>query len=80
VKVAKMSISMDTALADDVRTAARQEGRGLSSWISEAVAARLRSEALAGFLDDWEAERGPLTIREISRAEAELRVRREPRS
>jgi hypothetical protein len=35
----------------------------------------LRAEALARFLDDWEAEHGLLTTAEIARAERELGLR-----
>jgi hypothetical protein len=40
--------------------------------LAEAAAARLRSDALAEFLDAWEAEHGELTAEELSRASAEL--------
>jgi hypothetical protein len=72
MKVDKMSISMGASLGDEVRKSARRSRQGLSSWLSEAAAARLRSEALAGYLEDWEYEHGALTADEIARAEAEL--------
>ena len=72
MKVDKMSISLDAALGDQVRDAARKAGQGLSAWIAEAATARIRSEALAEFLDAWEAEYGAITAEELERAEAEL--------
>ena len=75
MKVDKMSISLEAELGDEVRASARRAGQGLSSWIASAIAARLRSEALAGFLDDWEAEHGELTPAEIAQAEVELGLR-----
>ncbi len=75
MKVDKMSISLDAALGDEVRASARRASQGLSAWLAEAAAARLRAEALAGFLDDWENEHGALTPGEIAQAEMELGFR-----
>jgi len=70
--VDKLSVSFDPNLGDAVRAAARRSGRGLSGWLAEAAAARLRAEALADFLDSWEAEHGALTAEELAQATAEL--------
>ncbi|MGH3202023.1 MAG: hypothetical protein ACRDP5_08225 [Streptosporangiaceae bacterium] len=70
-----MSISFDPELGDAVRAAAAAVGKPLSSWLAEAAASKLRAEALARFLDDWEAEHGALTVAEIARAEQELGLR-----
>lgn len=70
--VDKLSVSFDADLATSVRAAAKRSGRGLSGWLAEAAAARLRAEALAEFLEGWEAEHGPLTADEVARATAEL--------
>jgi hypothetical protein len=75
VKVDKMSISLYADLGDAVRDAARRTGKGLSSWLGEAAAAKLRTEALGEFLDEWERELGPLTAAELERAERELGLR-----
>jgi hypothetical protein len=72
MKVDKMSISFEAELGDAVRDAARRRGKGLSSWLAEAASAKLRSEALSEFLDEWEATDGPLTAEELARAAAEL--------
>jgi hypothetical protein len=52
VKVDKMSVSLDPDLGDDVRPAASQAGKPLSSWLPEAAKSKLRAEALAEFLVD----------------------------
>jgi hypothetical protein len=70
--VDKMSVSFDPELGDAVRSAAAQAGMPLSSWLAEAAASKLRAEALAEFLANWEAEHGALTPQEITRAEREL--------
>jgi hypothetical protein len=74
VKVDKMSISLDGELGDAVRSAASRAGKPLSSWLAEAAASKLRAEALADFLADWEAEHGTLTAQEIAQAERDLGV------
>jgi hypothetical protein len=75
VKVDKLSISFDPELGDAVRAAAAEAGKPLSAWLADAAASKLRAEALARFLDNWEAEHGVLTAAEIARAEAELGLR-----
>jgi hypothetical protein len=72
MKVDKMSVSFDPDLGDAVRSAAKRSGRGLSGWLADAAAARLRAEALAEFLNDWETEHGQLTAEELALATAEL--------
>lgn len=72
MKVDKLSVSFDPDLGDAVRSAAKRTGRGLSGWLADAAAAQLRAEALADFLDGWEAEHGPLTAEELAKATAEL--------
>ena len=74
MKVDKLSVSFDPELGEAVRAAARRSGRGLSGWLAEAAAARLRAEALAEFLDGWEAEHGALSAEELAQATAELRL------
>lgn len=74
MKVDKMSVSFDPQLGDAVRAAARRSGRGLSGWLADAAAARLRAEALAEFLDNFEREHGEITADELAAAAAELGV------
>ena len=76
MKVEKLSISLEAELGSEVRAAAQKAGMGVSSWVAEAAAAKLRAEALAEFLDRWEKKHGPLTAKELSRAEAELGLKR----
>jgi hypothetical protein len=72
MKVDKLSVSFDPDLGDAVRSAAKRSGRGLSGWLADAAAARLRAEALADFLDGWETEHGPLTSEEVAKAIVDL--------
>lgn len=68
----KLSVSFDPDLGDAVRAAAKRSGRGLSGWLADAAAAQLRVDALAEFLDAWEAEHGQLSSDELARAAEEL--------
>lgn len=70
-----MSVSFEPELGDAIRAAATQAGKSLSSWLAEAAASKLRAEALAEFLADWEAQHGALTPEEIAQAERELGMR-----
>jgi len=72
MKVDKLSVSFDPALGDAIRGAAKHSGSSLSAWLAEAAAAKLRAEALASYLDEWEATNGPLTADELARAAAQL--------
>ncbi len=74
MKVDKLSISFDPDLGDAVRWAARQRGSSLSAWLAEAAAAKLRTEALADYLEEWEAKHGTLTMEELASAAAELGI------
>ncbi len=70
-----MSISLADELGGAVREAAHKSKVGLSTWLAQAAAAKLRSEALSEFLDTWERVHGPLTSDELVRAEHELGLR-----
>jgi hypothetical protein len=74
VRVDKISISLNHQLAADVRAAAKRSGRGLSAWMAEAAADKLRGQSLDEFLNDWEAEHGAFTPEELAEAEAELHL------
>jgi len=67
-----MSISMDPHIGDEVRLAAERAGVRLSSWLADAAVARLRKQALADFLSDWQAKHGKITAAELAAARAEL--------
>jgi len=72
VKVDKMSISMNPQLGDDVRLAAERAGVSVSAWLADAAAARIRKQALAEFLSDWQTKHGKITATELAKARAEL--------
>ena len=69
-----MSISLDPGLNADIRQAAELEGTSLSAWIADAAAARLRSEALDTFFEDYQREHGTFTDDEIGAARERLGI------
>lgn len=81
VAVQKLSVSFEADLADAVREAAAAAGGGLSSWLAEAAAARLRAEAIDEFLADYQRTHGAFTEAELTAADIELGYRQvdEPR-
>lgn len=79
MKVDKMSISMSPELGDGVRLAAEREGLSVSAWLAEAAAARLRSQALATLLAEWQSKHGKITPRELAKARVELGYARRDR-
>jgi hypothetical protein len=70
--VDKLSVSFDRELGEAVRAAADESGRGLSGWLAGAAKAQLRAEALAAYLDAWQAEHGEFTNDELAEAAASL--------
>jgi hypothetical protein len=72
MKVAKLSVSFDRKLGNQVREAARRARAPLSAWLAQAAAAKLRADALGRFLEDWEEQHGNLSQEELARATQEL--------
>ena len=70
----RISIALDAALGQAVRTAAGRSGMSLSRWIGQAVADRLRNEQLGRALDQWEAEHGAFTQEELDEAARSLGI------
>jgi hypothetical protein len=65
--MAKISVSLEDDLYQRVRDAAGADG--VSSWLADAAAARLRANALRVVADEIaEATGGPYTERELSEA------------
>jgi post-segregation antitoxin (ccd killing protein) len=78
--VDRLSVTVDPEIAREVRQAASDLGVSVSSWVGDAIEARLRNHRLREALDAWEAEDGPLTEEELAAAErlfaeAEAKIR-----
>ncbi len=68
MSVDRLSITLDPKLGAAARRAAKRARVSLSTWIAEATADRVRSEALGRALDRWEAEDGRFTAEELATA------------
>jgi hypothetical protein len=74
MQVDRISITMDPQLGAAARKAAKRAKMSLSAWIAEATADRVRNEALGQALDQWEAEDGAFTSRELTAAAEALKL------
>ena len=68
MNVDRLSITMDSALGEAARKAAKRANLSVSAWIAEATADRLRNEALNDALVVWQSEDGPFTGPELDAA------------
>ena len=64
--VEKLSLSFEPELAQQTRKAAEAAGRSLSAFVAEAVEYRLKLDAARSLLEDWEAEHGPISDKELA--------------
>jgi len=69
--VAKLSISLDAELAEQVRRIADVDGMSVSALIADTLAERLRRRALQEALDGYQSEHGAFTDEELERQERE---------
>jgi hypothetical protein len=72
MKVDKISVSFDPVLGDEVRSSAKRSGQGISRWLAEAAAEKLRRDAFADFLANWQQEHGVITPQEMIEARTRL--------
>jgi hypothetical protein len=77
--VDRLSITLEPELGAAARAAAQQADVSLSAWIAEAVADRLRHEAMGQALALWQADDGPFTPTELLAAEETLAMGVTPR-
>jgi hypothetical protein len=73
VAVEKLSLSFEPELAQRTREAAEAAGRSLSAFVAEAVEYRLKLEAVRTLLEEWEAEHGPISDKELARVRSRWR-------
>lgn len=70
----RFSVSFASQLGAAMREAADRYGVPISSWLADAAAAKLRSDALRQLIDEWEREDGSVTPAELRRARLELGI------
>jgi hypothetical protein len=71
----KLSISLDSELAEAVRAAAEGEAVSVSTWLARAAEARVRRAHLRDALDAFADEHGALVEADIDARVAEARAR-----
>lgn len=67
---ARLAISVDAELAEQIRDAA--DGGTVSGWLADAAERKLRAQGLKEVVTDWETEHGAFTATERRRARREL--------
>lgn len=72
--VARLAISLDPALARQVRKAAGKTN--LSAWAADALRRKLQADGLLAAVQEWEDEHGALTAAELHAAQRKQRRRR----
>jgi hypothetical protein len=72
----RLAISLDAALADQIRDAA--EGGTVSGWLADAAERKLRAQGLREVVDGWQDEHGAFTESERQRARRELGLNDQP--
>lgn len=68
----RVSISIDTELAQAVREAAEEDAQDLSSWLADAAREQLASRGLKDVLAAWQAEHGAFSEEELAAARARI--------
>jgi len=71
-QVDRFSVTMPPEVGQGVRQAAARQGTSVSTWLTEAAADKLRNELLGAALDQWEAQDGSFTQKELDEAAARL--------
>lgn len=55
----RLTVTVNSELAKELRRIAKNDGMSVSGWVSEAIEHRVRNYLLGKALDEWEAEAGP---------------------
>jgi len=72
MSVERITVSLETALAEAVREAADADAQNLSAWLADAARRRLASRGLRDVIAEWEAEYGPFSDDEVDAARSRL--------
>lgn len=70
--VTKLSVSLDSEVADAVRAAAARAGTSLSTWLNDAARRAARRDAGLAAARDWWKDEVPATDVEVAAADATL--------
>jgi Mn-dependent DtxR family transcriptional regulator len=73
MSVERLTVSLESELADAVREAANAESLNVSAWMAQAAHRELASRGLREVIAEWELENGAFTEAELTTARARLR-------
>lgn len=68
----KLAISIESGVAQQVETAAAEEGVSISAWMTDAARRALRIRDGLAAITEWEREHGELTEEEMTAARARV--------
>jgi Mn-dependent DtxR family transcriptional regulator len=74
MSVERLTVSLESELADAVRIAATAESLNVSAWIAKAAHRELSSRGLREVVAEWEATHGSFTEKELAAARKKLRA------
>lgn len=72
MSVERVTVSLESELAADVREAAAADAQNTSAWLADAARRRLATRGLRDVVAEWEATYGAFTDRELADARARL--------
>lgn len=70
--VERLTVSLESELADAVRDAAGADSMNVSAWMAEAARRQLTNRGLREVVSEWEAEHGSFTNAELEAARRRL--------
>lgn len=70
--VERVTVSLESELAEAVREAADADAQNVSAWIADAARRRLATRGLRDVISEWESEHGSFTDDELAEARARL--------
>lgn len=70
--VERVTVSLESELAEAVREAADADAQNVSAWIADAARRRLATRGLRDVIAAWESEHGSITDEELAAARARL--------
>jgi hypothetical protein len=74
VTVKRLSISLDSELADLVQSRAEASSEAVSAWLAEAARRRVRQDELLAAVHDFEREHGVISEKELTASRRRLGI------
>ena len=70
--VERVTISLESELAEAVRQAAEDDAQNLSAWLADAARRRIATRGLRNVIAEWELEHGTFSSDELADARQRL--------